>query len=275
MSIFKRIFGDKPKETTQINLGWVKDELDERDYKFIFSKKEKLPSNVDMRDLYPPVYNQGGLGSCTANAVGAAFQFCQIRQNQPNFMPSRLFIYYNERVLLGWEDIDSGATIRSGMKTLANDGVCPETMWEYNIKKFKDKPTDDCYIEAKKHQLFAYFKISTDKKYYIKKSLSDGYPVVFGFNVYQSFINGNVKNTGIAKLPKRNWFFLKNRDKLLGGHAVVAVGYDDKKNALIVRNSWGSYWGLNGYFYLPYRYLKVKRDGYNLSDSFWTTRFVE
>lgn len=252
----------KPKQ--EFKFGWVKDVEDVRDHKFTITTQHELPSLVDLRNLCPPVYDQGELGSCTANALGAAFQFEQIKQNKENFMPSRLFIYYNERAIEGSVDRDSGAMIRDGIKTMVNDGVCPESIWNYNPKDFAIKPSDECYKIASDNQVLQYMKIMPQNLYEVKHCLSDGYPIAFGFLIYESFMSSIVAKTGIAKMPKHN-------DKLLGGHAVLAVGYDDKKKALIVRNSWGSNWGDKGYFYLPYGYIENE----SLSSDFWTIRLVE
>ena len=142
--------------------------------------------------------------------------------------------------------------------------MCPEKIWEYNTSKFAIKPTQDCYDSALNNQVQEYLRISPHTLYEVKHCLSDGYPVAFGFTVYESLMSSKVAKTGIAQMPKNN-------EQMMGGHAVLAVGYDDSKEALIVRNSWGSDWGLKGYFYLPYGY--VTED--NLSADYWTIRLVE
>jgi C1A family cysteine protease len=175
---------------------------------------------------------------------------------------SRLFIYYNERVIEHTVNEDSGAMIRDGIKTLAKQGVCPESMWPYNISKFKNKPAPKCYAEGLKHQILAYYRINTLQE--LKTSIAAGFPVTFGFSVYESFMTDRVAKTGIVYMPK--WY-----EQLMGGHAVLAVGYDDNmkiqknKGAVIVRNSWGTSWGDKGYFYMPYPYINDR----NLSDDFW------
>ena len=117
--------------------GWVPDLPDARD--FMFSAPEavlmKMPTKVDLTSKMPPVYDQGQLGSCTANAIGAAFEFDQVKEGYKDFMPSRLFIYYNERAMEGTIDTDSGAMIRDGMKSVAKVGVCAEDTWAYDISK--------------------------------------------------------------------------------------------------------------------------------------------
>jgi len=254
----------KVKNAKRINFGWKRDLPDFRDRKFKIVAPHELPPLVDLRAQMPPVYNQGNLGSCTANALGAAFQFEQMKQNKPNFIPSRLFVYYNEREMEGTINEDAGAMIRDGIKTMVDKGVCPETMWQYIESKFTKKPCQQCYDEALKNQVLEYLRISPHTLYETKHCLSDGFPVVFGFTIFESFMTTKVTESGIATMPLPN-------EQPIGGHAVLAVGYDDSKQALIVRNSWGAEWGINGYFYLPYGFVEEP----NLSADFWTIRLVE
>lgn len=262
LNYLKSLFSGKKKPT--YGIGWVKDDYDPRDVKFKVTIPVQLPPMVDLRPQCPPVYNQGTLGSCTANALGAAFQFEQMKQNKPNFIPSRLFIYYNERAMEGTINQDNGAMIRDGIKTMVKDGVCPEPMWVYDINKFRVKPHPNCYVEAEKNQVLEYLRLSPHTLYDVKYCLADGYPVVFGFMIYESLYKPEVARTGFVPMPKP-------RERFMGGHAVMAVGYDDEKEALIVRNSWGTGWGLNGYFYLPYGYVTES----HLSADYWTIRLVE
>lgn len=261
ISIFKR----KPKTVeSQIKFGWVRDLPDPRDFKFKIKAPIPVPPKVDLRNQCPPVYNQGSLGSCTANALGAAFQFEQIKQEKPNWIPSRLFIYYNERVMEGTVNEDAGAMIRDGIKSMVKEGVCPETMWQYNVSKFKCRPPQECYIEALNNQVLEYLRITPHTLYEVKQCLAEGYPIVFGFMIFESMMTQEVARTGIVPVPS-------SREKPIGGHAVMAVGYDDEKEALIVRNSWGSEWGINGDFYLPYWFVTT----HNASADYWTIRLVE
>ena len=229
--------------------GWVPDIPDARDY--LYSAPEPvlaaLPAKVDLRSKCPPVYDQGQLGSCTANAIGAAFEYDQTNQGQPDFMPSRLFIYFNERTMEGTVDTDSGAMIRDGIKSVAQAGVCAEDLWPYDISKFRDKPSAKCYTEAAKHQAIVYRRVLQNVRQ-MQGCLASGTPVVFGFSVYESFEGADVARTGVVPLPRRD-------EKLLGGHAVVAVGYDDAAQRFVVRNSWGTGWGQKGYCTMPYGYL--------------------
>jgi C1A family cysteine protease len=245
--------------------GWVPDLPDARD--FLFSAPEdvltKLPKKVDLRSKMPPVYDQGQLGSCTANAIGAAFEFEQVEQGQQDFMPSRLFIYYNERALEGTVATDSGAMIRDGMKTVSKLGVCDETTWPYDIPKFTQKPPKKAYDEASKHQALVYRRVLPNL-HQMQGCLASGYPFVFGFSVYESFMSPEVAKTGEVPLPPRG-------EQLIGGHAVVAVGYDDSIQRFIVRNSWGTQWGMKGYCTMPYGYLTDPQ----LARDFWAIYTVE
>ena len=206
----------------------------------------KLPATVDLRPTMPAVVDQGNLGSCTANALAAAFQFDQIKQKIAAFPPSRLFVYYNERLLEGTVNYDSGAYIRDGIKTLNTYGVCAETLWPYNVSQYRTKPNTAAYTAAKLHTALAYYSVpvtATD----IKTAVNAGLPVTIGFTVYNSFMSASTTKTGIMSMPVRG-------ERILGGHAVLIVGYDDVKSRFIVRNSWGTNWGDRGYFYMPYAY---------------------
>ncbi|MBX7046971.1 MAG: C1 family peptidase [Ignavibacteria bacterium] len=245
--------------------GWKPDLPDFRDFGYAAPAAliKKLPSKVDLRNRCPKVYKQGDLGSCTANAIAAAIEFELIKQNSPDFMPSRLFIYYNERVIENTIDIDNGAYIRDGIKSVNKQGVCPEPMWPYIISEFTKKPFFECYQNAKKHLVTSYKRISRNLSQ-LKGCLAEGYPFIFGFAVYESFKSDKVKKTGIVNIPD------VNKESLQGGHAVLAVGYDDSSKRFIVRNSWGEKWGQKGYFTMPYDYLLHE----NLSDDFWTINLM-
>lgn len=245
--------------------GWAPDLPDIRDFKYKVPKylAKKVPTKVDLRSKCPPVLDQGELGSCTANAIANAHLFNQKKQKAKNlFLPSRLFIYYNERKLENTIRVDSGAQIRNGFKTISHQGACPEDLWVYDISKFTKKPPVKLYIEALNHQVVEYMRI-TPTLANLKGCLADGYPFVFGFMVYESFESDKVAKTGIVPMP--------SKERALGGHAVLCVGYSNTKKQFIVQNSWGSDWADKGYFYLPFDYLTNS----NLSDDFWTVRLVE
>jgi len=247
-------------------MGWKRDLPDFRDRTLALptAKTSNLPKKVDLRPAeHFIIYDQGALGSCTANALGAAFHFDQIKQGLKDFIPSRLFIYYQERAMENSIDQDAGAYIRDGIKCLNRIGVCSETLWAYDEAKFKQKPTDECYQEASKNTCKEYARVP-HKLEDMKGCLNEGFPFVFGFTVLSSFQTKEVATTGVMCMPKPN-------DYMLGGHAVCCVGYDDSKNCMIVKNSWGEGWGDKGYFYMPYDYIAHP----NLASDFWAVRFVD
>lgn len=245
--------------------GWIHDIPDHRDQMYAAPALAMvaLPPLIDLRPQCPPVYDQGQLGSCTANGIAGAIQFDRIKQKlTPAFEPSRLFIYYNERVIEHTVNSDSGAMIRDGIKSVGNQGDCPETEWPYDISKFSDKPAAKCYTDAKKYKAVQYLRI-TQNLNQMKGCLAAGFPFVFGFTVYDSFESPQVAKTGVVPMPASS-------EKVLGGHCMLVVGYDDTKQSFIVRNSWGTTWGMQGYCTMPYSYLMDA----NLSSDFWTIRIV-
>ena len=223
-----------------------------------------LPASIDLRPQCPPVYDQGELGSCTGNAIAAAVQFDRQKLGMtPDFVPSRLFIYYNERVIEHTVGQDSGAQIRDGIKSIAKLGVCPEKPdWDYVIANFATRPPASAYVVALRHKAVAYSRLTSTLQQ-LKGCLASAYPFVFGFTVYESFESQQVAQTGVVPLPQAS-------EQVLGGHAVLAVGYDDAQQRFLVRNSWGTGWGMAGYFTIPYAYVTDT----NLADDFWTVRVV-
>jgi C1A family cysteine protease len=242
--------------------GWIPDLPDHRDHLFAAAPPvlAALPKATDLRQDCPPVYDQGAIGSCTANAIAAAIQFDQMKQKlDDQFEPSRLFIYYNERVIEGTVSSDSGAQIRDGIKTVANTGYCPEDPdWEYVTSDFAQKPPKKAYTDAAHHKITSYQRVARDLDQ-MKGCLAAGYPFVFGFSVYESFEGGAVAKSGNVPMPSPY-------ETLIGGHAVAAVGYDDAQSWFLARNSWGAEWGMAGYFTLPYAYLTDR----GLASDFWT-----
>jgi C1A family cysteine protease len=260
-----RVPGRAVKARSHAWYGWVPDLPDRRDriYQAPARVAASLPPAVDLRLGCPPVYDQGNLGSCTANAIAGALQFEQMKQKEADvFAPSRLFIYYNERVIENSVDQDSGAMLRDGIKSVANQGAPHESLWPYVVAKFRTKPSPAAYKDAKKHQAVLYQRVLQTLQQ-LKGCLADGYPFVFGFSVYESFESDAVAKTGNMPMPKP-------KEKQLGGHAVLAVGYDDATSRFIVRNSWGPKWGQDGYFTMPYAYMTDE----NLADDFWTIKQV-
>jgi C1A family cysteine protease len=244
--------------------GWTPDLPDQRDHLYAAPPPilGQLPPSTDLTSSCPPVYDQGQLGSCTANAIAAAIEFDRLKQKLPDIVPSRLFIYYNEREMEGTVNSDSGAQIRDGIKSVAQQGVCPEQEWPYDISKFTQKPPVKAYPDALTDRAVSYQRVLQNLTQ-MRGCLASGYPFVFGFTVYTSFESPEVAKTGHAPLPTPG-------EQQIGGHAVTAVGYDDSKQWMIVRNSWGPGWGMKGYFTLPYSYLSQS----SLAADFWTIRLV-
>lgn len=242
---------------------WKPDLPDQRDYKFgkltaLKSFNIELPPSISLKEWCSPVEDQGSLGSCTANALVSALEFNQEVINDTYKDLSRLFVYYNERVIEGTVKEDSGAMIRDGIKTLASQGVCKESSWPYNLKKWKNKPTKFCYKSALQYKISSYYRVDNTNIIDLKMALANKHPFVFGFAVYESFETYEVAKTGNASMPSPT-------EKMLGGHAVLGVGYDDTTRRFLIKNSWGTDWGQGGYFTLPYEYLTNN----NLADDFW------
>jgi len=229
-----------------------------------FNRKLTLPLKIDLRSKCPIIYDQGILGSCTANALLCLYQY-----DAPKFIGSRLFLYYNERLLDGTVNDDVGSYLETGIYAMKKYGVCREILWPYNISKFNIKPNNFCYTEALTHQVIEAFQVKPNP-YDMKACLNTGEPFVFGFAVFSNFESITVAKTGFVTVPTKN-------DQFLGGHAVVCVGYDDNllyngiKGYWICRNSWGALWGDSGYFYLPYKYLDIP----NIFSDLWKITKVE
>ncbi len=246
--------------------GWIKDRPDFRDHLYCRPAQlltVPLPQTVDLRLECPLVYDQGQLGSCTANAIAGAVQFDRLKQGLADWVPSRLFLYYNERLIEGTVGSDSGAEIRDGIKSVAAQGDCPELLWPYDLGRFAVQPPLWLYANALRYRAVRYQSLAGNLAD-TQSCLASGYPFIFGFTVYESFESPEVARTGRVPMPA-------DGESVVGGHAVLAVGYDQNSRIFIVRNSWGAQWGDGGYFYLPYDYLT---NG-NLASDFWTIQVVE
>jgi len=205
-------------------------------------------NNIDYRSICPPVYEQGGLNSCTANALACIFYFNLIKGNYSTvFDPSRLFIYYNTRALKNKVLSDEGGSLRDALKAIHSYGVCPEEMWPYDITSYTAKPPHHVYQYGENYDSIVYFRVPQLVSH-LCQCLMDGCLFAFGISVYSNFETDIANNGGYISLPT-------DSDMYLGGHAVCAVGFDNIKRVFIIRNSWGLNWGNGGYFYLPYSYM--------------------
>jgi C1A family cysteine protease len=258
-------------------LGWVRDLPDPRDY--IYSAPlgalQALPPSVDLTPPFP-VYDQGRIGSCTANALAAAVQFDRLKNNEnPEFVPSRLFIYYNERTIEGDPGNDGGAQLRDGIKTLQQQGICPETEWPYDDtpavyeggpfpvgSKPTTQPPQIAYNDAVNYVITSYQRLNQNLSQ-LQGCLASGYPFVFGFSVFGSWYNQDPRPI-VIPVPS-------NSDTFVGGHAVLCVGYDNARCVFKIRNSWGADVGENGYFYIPYAYVTEP----TLANDFWVINAVK
>ena len=238
--------------------------FDDKRYKQIDKKIKKtrmprqglLPTRMDNREFCSPVADQGKLGACTAFAVGKGFREFQVNKLGERKAPlSAMFLYYESRARWGTVMSDSGSTISDSMAVLGQKGIAPEQSWPYDVLKFTVEPTKDAYEAAKEYRFAETIRLTSLED--VKVALSKGEAVPFAFDVMESF---RVGSDGMMPIPKRG-------EKKRGGHAVMAVGYDNQKQLVTVRNSWGADWGDQGYFYMPYEVFES-----NARD-IWTTDF--
>jgi C1A family cysteine protease len=244
----------------KFSLQWVSDKPDTRDYRYSITQKVS-PNLVDLRPYCSPIENQGSLSSCTGQAIAGAIELLNKRNGKPTDV-SRLFIYYYERLLLGTVDYDSGAYIRDGIKATNHYGASLESLWPHDIRKFKQEPITEAKNDALNRKVTRYERVTSFDG--CIDALNNGYPVIMGFHVYTSFMSASVTRTGVMPYPNTR------REKLLGGHAVLLVGYDKRKKVFIARNSWGTLWGDKGYFYMPFNVVTNT----SMSSDYWIIKSV-
>jgi C1A family cysteine protease len=228
---------------------------DDRDYIYRSDNTEVLRESVDLRKWDTIVESQKSLGSCSSNALTNAYELCVNRMYPEYFTHlSRLFVYYNTRLEYGDIQKDEGIYLKDGLKSLTKFGVCSEELWPYDLEKFDDRPSDECYEDAKKRKILKYEKLIST--YYIAEVLNHNKPVVFGMEIYESFMDLNERISTVY-LPSR-------KEMSLGGHAMCMVGYDLKNRLFLAKNSFGTSWGDNGYCWIPFEY--IRQEGYDI----WT-----
>lgn len=248
--------------------GAVPDPLDKRDFLYTPPRDlGRLPERIDLRDLCPGVHQQGQPPTCTGFSISAAFQFQQRRQNLDDFWPSPLFIYYTERGMQRAQHKTGGANLRAGLKAVSKHGVCPEKMWPYSPKMsvIRTKPPVHAYQFAQHHKILSYQRLEQGGRSntvflnLLKARLSEKAPFLFAFKVYESFEADPDLKSGVMPIPEPY-------EDFISWHAVLAVGYDDRRRQILVRNSWGPGWGSDGYFWMPYEFIVRKE----MTADFWT-----
>lgn len=221
---------------------------DSRDFIYKQEHGTPLTTQVDLREWDSIVEDQGNLGSCEGAALTNAYEL-MVKQDYPEkFVElSSLFVYYNSRLIEGEGLVteDTGAYIRNGLKSLQKYGVCSEKLWPYNIEKFDDRPTRECYEDALSRTIGSYQLLQTNTD--VLQVLNSKKPVVIGMQIYDSFHDVNKMNS-VIQMPKEN-------EKSLGGHAMCLVGYSLKYQQFLAKNSYGTDWGNQGYCWIPFDYL--------------------
>lgn len=280
--------GGLGKSTRGIAYGWHRDLPDTRDHRF-GAVRPATPTSLPSSCLSIPTrasleaFNQGPIGACTGNGIAFLLFWARLMAHGSAVVPSRLFIYFNERVMEGTVSQDAGASIRDGVKSVAKLGSPDEALWNYN-HRFNVKPSTAAYRNALRHQALHYSRLADGDVEATKTALALDLPVVFGFTVYESFEDDWTATTGAMRTPL---------GRVLGGHCVVAVGYDDRVNngdgtvgAVLVRNSWGTDWGIHpadpvpagqppvpeafaGHFWMPYHLFRA------MASDLWTIDRVE
>ena len=229
------------------SLGWNADPVDDRD--LLYSAPRDLiaapqPRTADLSPGMPAIYDQGNIGACTGHAGAALGQYALRAQGLPEFTPSRLDLYYQARKLEGTQDQDCGAFLRDTLKVMGQLGLPPEPMWPYDVSKFAVAPGQDVMDAGLKRLATRYLSVQATVNA-VKVAILAGHPVAFGFVAYPGLQSFLASLTGNLPMPSFG-------QRPIGGHAVVAVGYDDGKKKLKIQNSWGPSWGQNGRFWMPY-----------------------
>ena len=252
--------------------GWIPDTPSIKDHKYAAVGGLALPKHVDLSTtpFQPPILDQDGTNSCVGHACSSMVHFLRRKLGLAEMTPSRMFAYYFARFVRhsDWHTVDEGAMIRDAMTALTVVGICAEEEWPFDPHKINMRPDPPDVQAAAAHKTLRYVRMlrganpAQDDLYYLRHSLADGYPWGFGISVFTSFMD--VGANGIVPMPKSS-------EKFEGGHMMYAVGYDDASQLVKCPNSWGEWWGDNGYCYMPYSYFQDP----DLSDDFWVLKTVK
>lgn len=266
----------QPVEKPIRKYGWKKDKYAEHDLatrpelstfkKFTYHPMLDCVNEIDLSKYILHVKDQGKLGACVAHGITSAYEFCMVKQENLDVLMSRLFLYYLAREVEGTIDSDSGAEIHDGIKVTCDQGLCVESLWPYDISKFTDKPDDKCYDDLKLHKSVKAERVQQTLND-MKQCLLDGFPIVIGIQVYESFESDEVAKTGIVPMPNTS------TEKLLGGHCVLMFSTKLINGKLYggILNSWGPDWGAGGKCFIPMEYLTNP----DLASDFWTIKLVD
>lgn len=245
--------------------GWKRDRPDPRDRRLQLLPPQPFPDVLDYRasHLMPPIWFQDQLGACTAFALLRCYQWSHRWQesSSENEDLSKLFLYWCERRREGTLDEDGGASLRTGCKVLNSEGVCLEDLWPYDISKWNVEPPSECFAEAQKHQAIDYFQVP-QTLVGIKQALMQDFLVACGLRIHENFESEDVTKTGVVPMPA---------GRFVGGHAVTVCGWDQPRQVFILANSWGTNWGMDGFFTVPMDYLLSP----SFASNFWVMRKVE
>jgi len=239
--------------------GCIPSPRDDRDYRLVCAASASPPRRADLRSLCSAVEDQSSLNSCTANAAVGAMEILERKQQIEQLDLSRLFVYWNTRVLDGTTNQDPGAYLRSSLKAVETKGACLESIWPYNNNMVLARPSDAAYVEEKR-QAVEYLRATQGVG--VRQAMADGFPVIFGMLLSESFMSARFG--GNVPMPRAG-------EQIIGGHAMLIVGYDMDARTYIVRNSWGEHWGDKGYCYIPFALV----DDPETSFDFWVIRSME
>lgn len=243
--------------------GCRRDTKDARDVIFK-PRTTRMPSEVDLRSCIPPVMNQGPIGSCTGHGVTGAFRYLRIKAGKSDIPLSRLQNYYDAREIEDCTSSDAGAEIRDNIKAAAKLGIAREELWPYEIHRFAERPPPVVYENALNYQAIEFQRVPVNTAA-IKQVLADGFPVVIGVSLYDSFEGLEVERTGVVPMPDLDV------EGLAGGHCMLVVGFGQLEGYFTVRNSWGADWGASGDCYMPYSYL----GSISYGSDYWVVREAE